>query len=82
MGGALARHDSLIRSAVEDHAGFVFKTVGDAVCAAFQSSRDSLEAAIDSHAHNPRTAGSRTLRCGMGIHAGATEFRRGLLLAL
>ena len=79
MGEALARHDSLIRSAVEDHAGFVFKTVGDAVYAAFQSPRDSLEAAIDSQ----RALSSEDwteigdLKVRMGIHAGAAEFRDG-----
>ena len=79
MGEALARHDSLIRSAVEDHAGFVFKTVGDAVYAAFQSPRDSLEAAIDSQ----RALSSEDwteigdLKVRMGIHAGTAEFRDG-----
>ena len=79
MGGALARHDSLIRSAVEDHAGFVFKTVGDAVCAAFQSPRNSLEAAIDSQralsSEDWKEIGDLKVR--MGIHAGAAEFRDG-----
>jgi len=79
MGTALARHDALIRSAVEAHAGHVFKTVGDAVCAAFQSPRDSLEAAIDAQlalsAEEWNEIGSLTVR--MGIHVGAAEFRDG-----
>ena len=32
---ALARHDTLLRQAIEVHGGHVFKTVGDAFCAAF-----------------------------------------------
>ena len=32
---ALARHDTLLRQAIEDNNGYVFKTVGDAFCAAF-----------------------------------------------
>jgi len=32
---ALARHDALMRSAIEQHNSHVFKTVGDAFCAAF-----------------------------------------------
>src|SRR5919202_4203085 len=34
MGRAVARHDELMRTAIESHAGYVFKTVGDAFCAA------------------------------------------------
>src|SRR4051812_44102843 len=34
MGPALARHDRLVREAIEAHGGVVFKTVGDAFCAA------------------------------------------------
>jgi predicted ATPase/class 3 adenylate cyclase len=79
MGAALARHDDLIRSAVEAHAGIVFKTVGDSVCAAFQSPRDSLEAAIDAQralaAEDWKEIGALTVR--MGIHAGPAEFRDG-----
>jgi predicted ATPase/class 3 adenylate cyclase len=79
MGEAIARHDALIRSAVETHEGFVFKTVGDSVCAAFQSPRDSLEAAIDAQraltSEDWKKIGALTVR--MGIHAGAAEFRDG-----
>lgn len=32
---ALAQHDALLRTAIESRAGHVFKTVGDAFCAAF-----------------------------------------------
>jgi class 3 adenylate cyclase len=35
MTAAVALHDSLVRSAIERHGGHVFKTVGDAFCAAF-----------------------------------------------
>ena len=79
MGAALARHDALIRAAVETHGGHVFKTVGDAVCAAFQAPRDSLEAAIDAQralaAEDWKRIGSLAVR--MGIHVGAAEFRDG-----
>jgi class 3 adenylate cyclase len=37
---ALQRHDELLRSAIESARGYVFKTVGDAFCAAFASARD------------------------------------------
>jgi class 3 adenylate cyclase len=44
---ALACHDELLRWAMEEHSGFVFKTVGDAFCAAFPTGSDALECALD-----------------------------------
>ena len=35
MGRALARHEELLREAIEAHGGYVFKTGGDSFCAAF-----------------------------------------------
>lgn len=46
MGLALARHDAQLRQAIEGHQGYVFKTVGDAVCAAFATAREALDAAL------------------------------------
>src|SRR5579863_303264 len=40
MDAAVKRHDALMRDVVERHNGFVFKTVGDAFCVAFQSAPD------------------------------------------
>src|SRR6266508_1082018 len=42
MRAALARHDALLRTAIEAHGGQVFKTVGDAVCAAFANAQQAL----------------------------------------
>ena len=39
---ALARHDMLLRRSIEQHGGYVFKTVGDAFCAAFSHAPDAL----------------------------------------
>jgi class 3 adenylate cyclase len=44
---ALARHDEILRSAIEERGGYVFKTVGDAFCCAFPTAPDALEAALD-----------------------------------
>jgi len=44
MAGALARHDEILQSTIEDHGGYVFKTVGDAFCAAFSTAPEALEA--------------------------------------
>src|ERR1700694_4669207 len=47
MHAALARHDEILRSAIEGHGGVVFKTVGDAFCAAFFRAGDALAAAVE-----------------------------------
>ena len=47
MAAALARHDVVMRRAITAHDGFVFKTIGDAFCAAFARPGDALAAAID-----------------------------------
>src|SRR5262249_36627776 len=44
MPAALARHDSLLRQHIAAHGGQVFKTIGDAVCAAFATAPDALSA--------------------------------------
>src|SRR5215207_10149605 len=47
MQKALARHDALLRRAIEQHGGYVFKTVGDAFCAAFPTAPQAVDAVLD-----------------------------------
>src|SRR3989442_2990229 len=47
MRAALARHDALLRHCIRDHHGHVFKTGGDAFCAAFHTASDAFAAALD-----------------------------------
>ncbi len=48
MRPALARHDEILQSAIEGNGGYVFKTVGDAFCAAFAAPIDASGAALAS----------------------------------
>ncbi len=81
MRSALARHDALLQEAIEQHNGHVFKTVGDAFCAAFVSAQEALEAALEAQIalQNPQftLAENRTLRVRMALHAGPAEERAG-----
>ena len=43
---ALAHHDALLRAAIGTNGGTVFKTGGDAFCAAFSTAPQALEAAL------------------------------------
>ena len=76
---ALARHDELLESAIETHGGFVFKTVGDAFCAAFSDVSDALEAALVAQ-RSLSTEGwdeGFAIRARMAIHSGMAEERGG-----
>ena len=44
MRAALARHDALVRHCIAERNGHVFKTGGDAFCAAFPVASDALTA--------------------------------------
>ena len=46
MKADLAHHDALLRDKIEAQGGYVFKTVGDAFCAAFTTASEALAAAI------------------------------------
>ncbi len=76
---ALARHDALLQKAIEDNNGYVFKTVGDAFCAAFPTAPDALNAALASHLllGNEEWDGIGGLRVRMGLHTGEAEERDG-----
>ena len=77
MAGALARHDALLRSCVDRHDGCVFKTVGDAFCAAFHTAPAALAAACDAQrtvAAEPWPAAA-TIRVRMALHTGSAEAR-------
>jgi len=47
MSAALARHDAILRRAIESQGGTVFKTVGDAFCAVFVDPVAALRAALE-----------------------------------
>ncbi len=79
MSEALRRHDEILRSAIESRQGRVFKTVGDAFCAAFSDPLQALLASIDIQ----RALASETWDFDEGIkvriclHAGLAEERDG-----
>ncbi|MGB8644338.1 MAG: AAA family ATPase [Anaerolineae bacterium] len=79
MKAALARHDALIRRAVEAHRGRIFKTLGDQFCAVFASAQDALAAALAAQrallAESWGEIGA--LRVRMALHTGQVEERDG-----
>jgi predicted ATPase/class 3 adenylate cyclase len=77
MASALARHDALLRATVAGHGGCVFKTVGDAFCAAFHTASAGLAAAADVQRalRDEPWPADVPIRVRMGLHTGAAELR-------
>ena len=79
MAVALRRHDEIMRSSIEQAGGYVFKTVGDAFCAAFGTAQSAVGAVLASQQALCTQAWptSRPVRVRMGLHTGACEEREG-----
>lgn len=77
MKPALARHDKILRKAIEAQSGYVFKTVGDAFCAAFPSAQAALEATINAQRVllAEEWNGVGPIKVRMGLHTGTAEER-------
>jgi predicted ATPase/class 3 adenylate cyclase len=79
MSTALARHDTLLREAVESHNGVIFKTVGDAGHLVFSSPFDALAAAAAAQRalHTESWDIAEPLCVRMAVHTGVAELRGG-----
>jgi len=77
MGISLARHDGILREAIESRTGYVFKTVGDSFCSAFQSAADALSAALGAQRELASAEWGATgpLKVRMGLHTGSAAVR-------
>ena len=77
MAGALARHDGLLRAAVEGRDGTVIKTTGDGILAVFGDPIAAVDAALDAqHALRDTAWGELgALRVRMAVHSGTAERR-------
>lgn len=75
----LARHDALLRSKIEAGGGYVFKTIGDAFCAAFSTAAEALSAALEAQislqSEPWSVAGGIKVR--LALHVGVADERDG-----
>ncbi|MCC6500149.1 MAG: adenylate/guanylate cyclase domain-containing protein [Anaerolineales bacterium] len=81
MKSALAKHDSILREAVETNHGQIFKATGDGFHAVFTTAIDGINAAIASQRalQTPEFLKNSgvSLRARMGLHTGEAELRDG-----
>ena len=83
MRAALARHDEILRGAIEAHGGHVVKTTGDGVHAVFATAHDAVDAAVAAAQRRSArgVAGDGPLAAvRMGLHTGAARDPRRRLL--
>lgn len=80
MSAALSRHNDILATAIEEQGGYVFKTVGDAFCAAFGAPTLALAAALAAQKalyseEWPPEIGQLSVR--MALHTGVVDLQNG-----
>ncbi len=79
MAAAVRRHDALVSAAIVARGGYVFKTLGDAFCAAFQRPEDAIVAMLDARDALAAEDFSAVdgIRIRAAIHSGTADEREG-----
>ena len=77
MASALRQHDQILRAVIDDADGYVFKTVGDAFCAAFGTPQQAVQAtlAAQRRLQAEQWTTARPIRVRMALHTGVCEER-------
>jgi predicted ATPase/class 3 adenylate cyclase len=79
MADAVRRHDALVRAAIVAKGGYVFKTLGDAFCAAFQRPEDAIVAMLEARdaLASEDFSAVGDIRIRAAIHTGTADERDG-----
>lgn len=79
MRAAVEQHDAIMRSSIERHGGYVFKTMGDAFCAAFSTAENAVAAAVEAQStlQSKDWSAVSGLRARMAVHTGPVDIRDG-----
>ena len=79
MRSALALHDEIVRASIEANGGYVFKTMGDAFCAAFATAPEAIAAALDAQQSlfSEPWEIEPPVRSRMALHTGTAQEREG-----
>ena len=79
MRDAVRLHDHIVGAAMDEHGGYVFKTVGDAFCVVFPAASEALKAALQAQRALQAQDWSAVdgLRIRVALHAGTADERAG-----
>lgn len=73
---AHARHNQIVRDAIESHHGYIFQVIGDSFCSAFQNANDAVHASVAAQlALQIENWGKAVIKVRMGIHTGHAEIQ-------
>jgi predicted ATPase/class 3 adenylate cyclase len=76
MPDLLARHNQILREAIERHNGYVFQAMGDSFCVAFHSADDALNATADAQRNLYNEPWSPApIKVRIGIHTGTAQLQ-------
>jgi predicted ATPase len=74
MPDLISQHNYILKTAIEEHNGFVFQMVGDSFSAAFHNPSDALNAAVDGQrALSIETWSPAPIKVRMGFHTGEAQ---------
>jgi predicted ATPase/class 3 adenylate cyclase len=72
--GLMARHNEILEQSIQAHDGYIFQKVGDSFCAAFHSSGEALNAALDAQKCLFQELWTPApVKVRMGIHTGDAQ---------
>ena len=72
---ALEKHHSILQDAINSNHGFVFLTVGDAICCAFENTDDAVRSAVEIQTNLANEKwDDAEIRIRIGIHSGKAEW--------
>src|SRR5687767_8746260 len=75
MKEALAKHDSILREAIESNGGQVIKTTGDGMHGVFEKAIDAVHATLTAQRALKEPICELQIKVRMGLHAGEAEVR-------
>jgi predicted ATPase/class 3 adenylate cyclase len=71
----IEKQNSILRKTVESHNGFIFKTIGEALCCAFHNVSDAVSASVEAMINlDPDKNDKAKVFLKMGIHSGIAEW--------
>ena len=77
MKDALAKHDSILREAIEANKGRIIKTTGDGIHGVFEKAIDAVQATLRAQRALKNPICDLQIRVRMGLHTGEAEVRAG-----
>ena len=77
MKAAMAKHDAILRAAIESNNGHVIKTTGDGFHAVFSTALDAVRSSLSLQTQLRAPLADLHIKVRIGLHTGEAELRAG-----